>query len=313
MPNAPPEAVARFRSDLIALTGGIGPYGVAVSGGPDSLALLLLCAEAFPEQTFAATVDHGLRPESSGEAAFVALLCQSMGVPHAVLDTTSPLDGNLQDWARRERYAALDQWATDRNIPAILTGHHADDQRETIVMRLNRGSGVAGLSGIRERQGRIVRPLLHWRQAELEVLVAYAGLDPIRDRSNTDDRFDRARLRRELNDADWLNPLAASRSASALAEAEDALSWAARNAFDQHTKPTSDGIECDPSDLPAEIIRRLVLMAVRTINPAALPRGDDIGRLIASLQSGGVATLAGVRCAGGERWRFTLAPPHRKN
>ncbi len=313
MPNAPPEAVARFRSDLIGLTGGIGPFGVAVSGGPDSLALLLLCAEAFPDQTYAATVDHGLRPDSATEAGFVALLCQSIGVPHTVIVVTSPLEGNLQNWARRKRYAALNQWATDRNIPAILTGHHADDQRETIVMRLNRGSGVAGLAGIRQQQGKVVRPLLRWRQAELEALVTHAGLDPVRDPSNSDGRFDRARLRQALNDADWLDPLAASRSASALAEAEDALVWATQNSFDQRAERSGDVVEFDPSGLPAEIVRRLVLMTIQTINAGAILRGDDIGRLMVSLRAGGVATLSGVRCAGGEKWHFAAAPPHRKN
>ncbi len=314
MPNAPPEAaVARFRSDLIRLTGGAGPFGVAVSGGADSLALLLLCAQAFPERVFAATVDHALRPESAHEAAFVALLCQSMGVPHAVLPVTLPPVGNLQAWARTERYLALECWAIERSIAAILTGHHADDQLETLIMRLNRGSGVPGLSGIRERHGRVVRPLLHWRQSELEALVADAGLDPVRDPSNADDRFDRARLRKALRATDWLDPLAAARSTVALAEAEDALVWATDKALVENAVFADHTVVFDPKDLPAEIVRRMVQAAIRAINQNADPRGDDIGRLTAALEAGGIATLAGVRCAGGTHWRFTPAPPHRKN
>ncbi len=314
MQNAPPEAaVNRFRSDLIRITGGAGPFGVAVSGGPDSLALLLLCAEAFPDRVFAATVDHGLRAESAQEAAFVALLCQSMGVPHTVLEVPSSPVGNLQAWARKERYLALECWAIERNIAAILTGHHADDQLETVIMRLNRGSGVSGLASIRERQGRVVRPLLQWRQAELEALVRQSGLDPVRDPSNVNDRFDRARLRKALRQTDWLDPLAAARSAVALSEAEDALAWATDKALVDHATFAEDTVAIDPKHLPAEIVRRMVKAAIRSINHEAEPRGDDIGRLTAALESGGIATLAGVRCAGGKRWHFSLAPPHRKN
>ena len=314
MPSAPPEAaVSRFRNDLIRLTGGAGPFGVAVSGGPDSVALLLLCAEAFPDRTSAATVDHGLRPESAQEAAFVALLCQSMGVPHTVLTVSSPPDGNVQAWAREHRYLELECWAIERSIPSVLTGHHADDQLETMIMRLNRGSGVGGLAAIRERQGRIVRPLLHWRQAELETLVAHAGLEPIRDPSNIDDRFDRARLRKALQSANWLDPVAASRSASALSDADEAVAWAADTLFAERVTFADGDVILDPKGLPIEIARRLTLSALRSVAKDAQPRGEDIGRLMAALASGGVATLAGVRCAGGTRWHFSAAPPHRKN
>jgi tRNA(Ile)-lysidine synthase len=268
---------------------------------------------AFPDRIFAATVDHGLRPESAQEAAFVALLCQSMGVPHTVLTVASTPDGNLQAWARKERYIALECWAIDRNIAAILTGHHADDQLETLIMRLNRGSGVAGLAAIRERQGRVVRPLLHWRQSELEALVDHAGLTPVRDPSNADDRFDRARLRRALRNADFLDPLAATRSSSALSHAEDALAWAANKTFAERAVVAGDQVTVDPTDIPIEIARRVVQAAIRSINRDAVPRGEDVGRLLEALESGGVATLAGVRCAGGALWRFSVAPPHRKN
>jgi tRNA(Ile)-lysidine synthase len=252
MQNAPPDAaVARFRSDLTALAP-VGPYGVAVSGGPDSLALLLLCEAAFRGNTFAATVDHGLRPESANEAAFVALLCQSMSMPHAVLRPAEPPSGNLQHWARRQRYAALDTWAADRGLAAILTGHHAEDQLETLIMRLNRGSGTAGLSGVRARQGKVVRPLLGWRRAELAALVESAGLIPVDDPSNRDDRFDRARLRKALTQADWLDPVAASQSAAALAQAETALEWtAAGNSTFRAYRPICAAACCSAAFAPS--------------------------------------------------------------
>lgn len=312
MPSAPPDAaVARFRAHLIALAGDAGPFGVAVSGGPDSLALLLLCANAFPDRTFAATVDHGLREAGAREAGMVALLCQSMGVPHAVLTPQTPLEGNIQGWARRERYAALEGWAADRTLSAILTGHHADDQLETMIMRLNRGSGVAGLAGIRGRQGRIVRPLLGWRRAELIALVQEAGLDAVDDPSNSDVRFDRARLRAALDCAPWLDRHAAARSAAALADAETALQWAAHEAAATRLTILEDTAMLDAAGLPGELMRRLVIAAIVAVCPEARPRGEDITRLVRELMMGGVATLAGVRCQGGRVWRFTAAPPHR--
>lgn len=314
MPSAPPEAaVARFRSDLTRLAGGVGPFGVAVSGGPDSLALLLLCAEAFPQETYAATVDHGLRPASASEAAFVALLCSSMGVPHMVLVPSSAPDGNLQDWARRERYAALHDWARDRQIGFILTGHHADDQLETIIMRLNRGSGVSGLAGVRARQGKIVRPLLDWRKSELAALVYHAGLAAVDDPSNTDARFDRARLRSALTTADWLDARAASRSAQALADAELALTWAAARWFEDRATHSESAVALDADGLPDELVRRVTRLALRSINPDADPRGADISRLIAALKSGQSVTLAEVWCTGGPPWQFRPAPQRRKN
>jgi tRNA(Ile)-lysidine synthase len=314
MPNAPLDAVvARFRGEVDRLIApGEASLGVAVSGGPDSLALLLLCDAAFPNRTFAATVDHGLRPESANEAAFVALLCQSMGVPHVVLKPDSAPKGNVSDWARQVRYRALEDWAADRNLAAILTGHHADDQLETVIMRLNRGSGVVGLSGIRARQGKVVRPLLSWRRSELLALVEAAGIAPVEDPSNRDDRFDRARLRKALAGAEWLDPLASTQSAAALAQADEALEWAAETYFAKRAVNKDGMVSLDPQGLPAELIRRLVLRSLAVIAPEARPRGDELARLIAGLAAGRVATLAGVLCTGGAFWLFTPAPPRRK-
>jgi tRNA(Ile)-lysidine synthase len=143
---------------------------VAVSGGPDSLALLLLAHAAMPGLVEAATVDHGLRSESADEAAFVAEICGKLGVPHATLKVTVGA-GNLQAEARAARYAALAGWMAERGLAALATAHHADDQAETLILRLNRGSGVAGLAGVRARglvpgtRLPLLRPLLGWRRA----------------------------------------------------------------------------------------------------------------------------------------------------
>lgn len=289
------------------------PVGVAVSGGPDSLALLLLCAAAFPGETRAATVDHGLRPDSAGEAQFVRHACDTLGVPHAILTPAQAQSGNIPDWARRVRYAALHDWANDLALGSIITAHHADDQLETVIMRLNRGSGVAGLSGIRARQGRIVRPLLGWRRTELQAIVTGAGLTAIDDPSNRDDRFDRARLRKALAQADWLDPVSASRSAAALSQAEAALDWTANTLFARRTDAKDGVLTFDPRELPEELLRRLALRCLGTIDHEIAPRGEELQRLIAGLAQGKVATLGKVRCTGGDFWLFSAAPPRRKN
>ena len=305
------ELEGRFRADLERLAGRpAGRLGVAVSGGADSLALLLLASAACPGAVQAATVDHGLRPESAAEAESVADTCARLDIPHAVLRPATPLSGNLQSAARGARYALLEAWRSEQGLDWVLTAHHADDQAETLLMRLNRGSGVGGLAGIRRVNGRVLRPLLDWRRAELEAIVAEAGLEPIIDPSNRDEKFDRARLRRELEGAAWLDRRATARSAQALAEAEEALDWAAERLFADRSRVDGDMLRLDPSELPAELLRRLLLRALRRVDPHAAPRGEELSRLLATLDQGGGATLAGVK-AGAEEgiWSFAPAPP----
>jgi tRNA(Ile)-lysidine synthase len=306
------EFVARFRRDLEALAGAPpGPIGIAVSGGPDSLALLLLAQAAFPGTVHAATVDHGLRPESAEEAAFVAGICQGLGVPHAVLHPAEPIAGNLQSAARRVRYAALEQWRLAHGLDWVLTAHHADDQAETLLMRLNRGSGVGGLSGIRPVHGRVARPLLGWARDELARIVRDAGIEAVVDPSNADERFDRVRIRSRLAVADWIDRAGLVRSAEALAEADEALEWTADRLLAERASDSEAEVRIGPAEVPAELRRRLVLRALRRIVPGANPRGDELSRLLATLEAGGSANLAGVKCSGGSVWRFEPEPPRR--
>jgi tRNA(Ile)-lysidine synthase len=311
MPNALPEAaVTRFSN---AVSGLVAPadrqsMGVCVSGGPDSVALLLLARAAFPGVE-AATVDHGLRPESAREAADVARICGDLGLRHEALRLADRPAGNLQDWARKARYAALEHWADTRGRSVLLTAHHVDDQLETLLMRLNRGSGVGGLAGIRARNGRVVRPLLGWRKAELEALVRDAGVLAADDPSNRDARFDRARLRAVLSTVDWIDADAASRSAAALAEADAALAWAAEECAAVRVTDDAGGLGFDPAGVPAEIVRRVVARCLTRIDTDAAPRGEALDRLISALWAGETATLAGVKCWGGDLWHFAAAPP----
>jgi tRNA(Ile)-lysidine synthase len=219
---------------LAPLTGASGVL-IAVSGGPDSVALLGLAARwraASPAAPpiFAATVDHRLRTEARAEAELVAALAARCGIPHAILNWEGgkPRAG-LQEAAREARYDLLAQEARRCGADVLATAHHADDQAETILMRLLRGSGVGGLAGMRpqtRRLGlRLVRPLLGLRKAELVDFCAREGLSFATDPSNADPRFARARLRRlcALLEGEGLAPEHWARLARRAARAEDAL------------------------------------------------------------------------------------------
>jgi tRNA(Ile)-lysidine synthase len=318
VPNAAAEAVRRLAGDVAALIGADGGarFGIAVSGGPDSMALLWLALSAFPGRVEAATVDHGLRAESAGEAAMVAAWCAQGGVPHTVLRPERPIAGNLQSAARAARYALLDGWRRARGIGWLMTAHHADDQLETLLMRLNRGSGVAGLAGVRARAGHVLRPLLGWRRAELRALAEAAGLPFVLDPSNVDPRFDRAALRARLAGADWIDPRAAARSAAALAEADAALAWATDDLFARHAAADGEGgwtlDGAAMAALPRELRRRLVLRLLVLADPAAAaPRGDALDHAIAQADSGRQASLGDWLLGGGGVWRVRPAPPRR--
>ena len=197
---------------------------IAVSGGPDSTALLLMAAEWARRRgrtrIEAATVDHGLRPESAEEAKAVAALCARLGVAHRILQWKGAKPASrLQERAREARYRLLVDHAKAIGADALLTAHHADDQAETVLFRLLRGSGVAGLRGMElttTRDGMtIVRPLIGLRKSELIAFADARGAPFVDDPSNADPRFARTRLRALLArlgeeglDADALDRLA---------------------------------------------------------------------------------------------------------
>lgn len=314
------EQVERFARDLASLAPEFDRLGLAVSGGPDSLGLLLLAHATFPGRVAAATVDHGLRPESASEARFVADLCASLGVPHALL--TAQVDvtrASLQRAARVARYDALEAWMRSERLRLLATAHHIDDQAETLLMRLLRGSGVAGLAGVRARTAfpgsrgdlMLIRPLLEWRRSELRTLVEAAGIAPIEDPSNQDPRFDRTQMRARLSEAEWIEAGALARSASALADADEALRWVASEIFETRVQERGDQLCFAHRGLPRELKRRTLLAILAAFEPAATPRGQDMDRLLAALERGEIATLAGVKCSGGAEWSFTRAAPRR--
>ena len=286
-------------------------FGVAVSGGPDSMALLALAARAFAGQVAAVTMDHGLRAASAEEAAMVAGWCATQAIPHAIVTPDAPVSGNVQGWARAQRYAAIEVWRAAQGIDWIMTAHHADDQLETMLMRLNRGSGVAGLAGVRARSGRVIRPLLAVRKADLLAFARAEALPYVDDPSNSDARFDRAALRSALAGVDWLDVQAAGRSAAALSEAEAALDWSVGELAARHVRAQGDSWTLERTDLPREYLRRLLLLMLERAGVGAMPRGDTIDRAIAAAQAGGRASLGDWLLSGGATWTLHRAPPRR--
>jgi len=317
-----PEAVDRFRRQLDRLVKPQAKVGIGVSGGPDSLALLVLAAAARPGLVEAATVDHALRPEARQEAEMVAGVCEQLGVPHSILtvEWDEKPKTAIQERARAARYRLLSDWAKANALPALVTGHHIDDQAETFFMRLARGAGVRGLGAMRPvvmalgSSVGLVRPLLGWRRAELEQVCADAGLTPVADPSNDDEQFERVRVRKALAGVEWLDARSIAISADNLAQADLALQWATSQEWERAVTNGNGSIVYRPADAPREIRRRIAHRAVLRLanegNGAEL-RGPELDRLLAVLMNGRKATLRGVLCSGGQEWRFTKAPARR--
>jgi tRNA(Ile)-lysidine synthase len=277
--------------------------------------LLLLGAAALPELIEAASVDHGLRPESAAEAAMVAEVCAGLGVPHATLKVTVA-EGNLQAEARAARYAALAGWMEQQGLAALATAHHADDQAETLLLRLNRGSGVAGLAGVRARgqlpgtQLPLLRPLLGWRRRELGAVVSQAGLKAVLDPSNEAERFDRVRIRKALAATDWLDVEMLAASAAHLADADAALDWAAAREWSEGVSRAPMGLTYRPK-APRAVALRVLARIVAELDGGEV-RGGQLARLFEQLVARQPASIGNlVARALPEGWSFTKAPRRR--
>ena len=289
---------------------------LAVSGGPDSLALLLLAHAARPGAIEASTVDHGLRPEAADEAQMVAGLCAQLGIPHEILRVDVP-DGNVQSMARSVRYRALSKWMRRRDLGRLATAHHADDQAETLLMRLNRGSGLSGLAGVREcgqvpgSDLLLIRPLLGWRKAELEKLLADCEVEPAQDPSNQDDAFDRVRLRKSLAGANWIDSEAIAKSAAHLADADEALEWAANREWEECVRVQDQQITYVPH---APRVVRLKVLARAITLLGSEPRGGTVAKLLDALEAGQSGNLAGVLASAKDgEWTLRREPPRNSN
>lgn len=319
--------VARFHDDLIRVLGHDpgAPLLLAVSGGPDSMAMLTLAAAAFPGRIAVATVDHRLRAEAAGEASMVGDHCAAIGASHATLVPAAPIAGaSIQAAARQARYALLAAHARAIGAEAVATAHHVDDQAETFLMRAARGSGIAGLAGVRtyaEIDGMIVvRPLLEWRRAELRAIVRRADVPFIDDPSNHDPAHDRTRFRRLLDENEWLGPPQLARAAAALADADGDARAIVAWLWTERASTTGNTVRVDVTGLPRELTRRLARRAIgQVITGAAIsaPKWSEsanVEALLDALAIGKRATQAGVAIVPqGNVWRFRPAPARRSH
>ncbi len=266
---------APAEDQLLAPLAGETSLLLAVSGGPDSIALMLLAAEwsrRNPPTTIAvATVDHGLREGSLEEAELVGEWARAQGFIHHLLRWRGPKPTTrLQERAREARYDLLCGCAKEIGPDcAIVVAHHADDQAETILFRLLRGSGVGGLAGMAassRRDGvKLLRPLLAVEKSRLEAVCNAAGHPFVRDPSNENDKFARARLRslKATLEAEGLRTEALLRLGRRAAQADDALNnyadrlWSAAVLATEGLQTWFDATML--REAPLEIVQRLLL------------------------------------------------------
>lgn len=241
-------------NDLLAPLARFTRVALAVSGGPDSLALMHLAARWRAErddgpELSVLTVDHGLRPGSRDEALMVARAADVLALPHATLvwEDQGDVATGVQARARAARYDLMTAHAVAHDIDALVTAHHLDDQAETFLMRLKRGSGLDGLAAIAETGAWgplvLLRPLLDVPKTRLVATVEAAGLAFAVDPSNADGRFERARLRGAIDALAelGLTPEALALSARRLRRARTALDGAAQEFLSRHAETSDAG------------------------------------------------------------------------
>lgn len=281
--------------------------GVAVSGGGDSMALMDLVADwAAPRATavVAATVNHGLRAEAAAEANLAAQAAARRGVPHRILKPGAPVGrGNLQAAARAVRFELLAAWAEDMGLSHVCLGHTRDDQAETVLMRLARGSGVDGLSAMAEatRNAGLVwlRPLLGVRRAALREMLVAGGLSWAEDPTNSDRRFDRIKARGMLADPPLpgLDTDTLAETAARMAAARQVLNASARDAAQALARADHGGIAFAAEAfgaLPDETRWRLLAAALcRVSGQAYRPRLSRLRAAEEAARDGHAHTIHG--------------------
>jgi tRNA(Ile)-lysidine synthase len=305
--------------EFAALIGDFAPFepgprlAIGVSGGADSLALTLLTqawAAARGGAVTALTVDHGLRPEAAAEARQVGAWLGARGIEHRVLAWHGPRPSHgIQAAAREARYRLLEEWCAQSGVLHLLLAHHQDDQAETVLLRLMRGSGPDGLAGmsasVERVQCRVLRPLLPVARARLVATLHRLGQPWIEDPSNRDHRYARARLRQGLTPLAEAG-LTAERLAAAAArlgrvraalEAEAARLLARCVAIDPagFARLDAAALAAAPAEVGARALAALLLMVSGAAYP---PRGERLQRLYRRLVGGGLgggSTLGGCR------------------
>lgn len=309
---------------------------LAVSGGPDSMALMHLAARwarrAGAPTLRVATVDHGLRPEGRREAELVAAAAADLGLPHTILQWTGPKPtSRIQEKARAARYALLAAQARHVGATYIVTAHHADDQAETVLLRLGRGSGIGGLAGMRPLSVLapdlwLARPLLQCTKAGLVAFCRDNAMAYVDDPTNDDPAYARTRLRSAAPAlaALGLDAPGLSRLARRLARADDALE-AETDRVERDLQPVHepdlytvslDGIRHIEPEIALRLVRRAVAH-VASGTPLRLERLESLSdALWAALAAGRPhrATLAGtiVRLDRAGHLQVSREPPRRR-
>ncbi|VVC46356.1 Rossmann-like alpha/beta/alpha sandwich fold,tRNA(Ile)-lysidine/2-thiocytidine synthase, N-, partial [Cinara cedri] len=265
---------------------------VAVSGGVDSIVLLHLIIDYTRKKNFslptALIVDHRLRPESQEEANFVSNYVKQLGVESFILNCErQSIVSNIQSQARKARYRLLTEWCTNNNIEYLFVAHHRDDQAETFLLRLERGSGIDGLSSMDYKSFShgicILRPLLDFSRSDIEKYAKFYQLKWVEDRSNQNLKYKRALYRNLLNASDDQDTLTQRICLSALhmKRALQALMYYTRLAFDNCVNIHDLGyIEIKLNEfykLPEEIALRVFLYSIMAIgNRRYKPRYNSL-------------------------------------
>ncbi|MDA8747242.1 tRNA lysidine(34) synthetase TilS [Litoreibacter sp.] len=279
-------------------------FGVAVSGGSDSLALLHLMAAWGKAPVQAVTLDHGLRDAAADEAAYVAQICDGLEVEHHILKWHWDGKGNLPDRARRARYDLIADWASVERVGTVLVGHTKDDVAETFLMRLAREAGIDGLSVMDAQFTRLgvqfMRPFLDVSRDDLQAYLTRYGVEWVSDPSNDDAKYDRVKARKALAE---LTPLGITVDSLAtvarnLGRARTDLQLAAQKAAELHfTFEDGDIVIEDASTLRrigVEIPRRLLVAGMMAVSGADyVPRRGAVSEVDADLQLGRTCTAHG--------------------
>ena len=309
-PGALSPATASLDDAFAGAMARFGPFepepllAAAVSGGPDSTALALLAstwARSHGGRVVALTVDHRLRPESGAEAEAVAATMRALAIEHVTLVRERSLAGNLQQAARAERYRLLGEWCRERGCLHLLLGHQAEDQAETLLLRLARGSGVDGLAAMSAEAEledvRLLRPLLAIGRTRLLAYLAGQDVSFVEDPSNATPRYARNRVRVALG-GEGLSVGRLLATARNLGRARAALEGRVDALLAECAALHPSGFALIKEDrlrrAPAELGLRALSRLVTTIGGRAHPpRLERLERAAAAL--GEPRTLAGCR------------------
>lgn len=281
-----------------------GTIGLCVSGGGDSIAMMHMAARLQDRREFRVlSVDHGLRSEAKDEIALVAKQAKALGLDHHVAQWSWDGTGNLQASARAGRWAAARDWAAMHNMREIWLGHTEDDQVETVLMRLARGSGIDGLTAMypsSRRDGlRVIRPLLGLQREDLRIWLRAHNIEWCDDQSNDDPRFDRVRARQMF---DQLQSLGLTRkrllqTVDHMQAAHVSLQSAALQFAKRHVRQdagdlliASDALNLEKADAP----RRVLAAAFAWVGGRTYrPRFEQLLETASKARKSATVTLAG--------------------